>query len=235
MWLTDILGVASNPDLGSKSEGEMKNFIRLFSFIAVIALVLLSPLRSDTRQSSRPAAPYEHADAYEVYSAVLSMGGPWEDSKSLVILQDLPPKDWPIGSPPDALHGNAAFRKQFDSIFRSFEQMNRQALSLENHFSLQKPYQIVGSAELEAAFHRTEPGLVHDGWEGFRQSFPNSSGYLILSAVGFNAEKTMAVVFVDYRCGGLCASARYYILEKRDGRWVNCIPKGLQSETRGNS
>jgi hypothetical protein len=106
---------------------------------------------------------------------------------------------------------------------------------LENRFAIQKSFQIVGSSELEVAFHSTVPHVRTDGWEGFRQNFPNSTSYLILSAVGFNPQRTIAVVFVDYRCGGLCGSARYYVLQKRAGDWVNYIPKGLKSEMRGNS
>jgi hypothetical protein len=103
------------------------------------------------------------------------------------------------------------------------------------HFAFPKPYQIVSASELDAAFHRPAPNAIRDGWEGFRQTFPDSGGYVILSAVGFNSEKTIALVYVDYRCGGLCGSSRYYILEKRDGRWVRSTPKGLKSEMTGNS
>jgi hypothetical protein len=212
----------------------MKDFSLPLSLIAVTILALLLSAWGVARQSIK-AAPYENPDAYGVYSAVLSMGGQWNDSKSLVILKELPPKEWPIGSPRDALHGDNEFLGAFESVFRAFDHTNKESLFLENRFAIHKPYQLVGSSELQAAFHSTVPSVRLDGWEGFRQNFPNSTGYLILSAVGFNPKKTIAVVFVDYRCGGLCGSARYYELQKRDGDWINYIPKGLQSETRGNS
>jgi hypothetical protein len=235
MRLTDIPAVASNPAIGSNSEVEMKNFLLPLSLVALIVLALLSSVWGAPRQSIETASPYENPDAYGVYSAVLSMGGQWDDSKSLVILKELPPKEWPIGSARDALHGDEEFRANFDSIFKSFDQTNKQSLFLENHFTFHKSYQLVRSAELHTAFHRTVPGVRGDGWEGFRQNFPNSAGYLIFSAVGFNPEKTIAVVFVDYRCGGLCGSARYFILQKRDKDWISYSPKGLQSEVRGSS
>jgi hypothetical protein len=213
----------------------MKNFFLALSLIAVIALASLSPVRGVARQSIKAASPYENPDAYGVYSAVLSMGGQWDDSKSLVILKELPPKEWPIGSPRGALQGDDEFRADFESIFEGFDKANKESLFLENRFAIQKAYRIVGSSELETAFHSTVPRIRSDGWEGFRQNFPNSTGYLILSAVGFNPKKTIAVVFVDYRCGGLCGSARYYVLQKRDGDWINYSPRGLKSEMRGNS
>ena len=213
----------------------MRSFSLLLLRLVLTALVAISPLRSDTGQWSKSPEPYEDPDAYEVYSAVLSTGGGWQDSKSLLILQNIPPKEWPIGSPQSALQGDAEFTRQFDGIFKSFEQANRQPLLLQYHFAIPKPYQIVSSAELDAAFRRRASNTADDGRDGFRQSFPDSTGYLILSAVGFNSEKTIAVVYVEYRCGGLCGSSRYNILEKRAGHWVRSTPKGLKSEMTGNS
>ena len=213
----------------------MKDLSLPLSFNAVIALASLLSVWGVARQPIKAASPYENLDAYGVYSAVLSMGGQWDDTKSLVILKKLPPKEWPIGSPRDALHGDDVFLGNFERIFKAFEQTNKESLFLENRFAIRKPYRLVGSSELEAAFRSTVPSVRGDGWEGFRQNFPNSTGYLIFSAVGFNPKKTIAIVFVDYRCGGLCGSARYYVLQKRNGDWVSYSPKGLQSETRGNS
>jgi hypothetical protein len=213
----------------------MRSFGLLLLRLVLTALVAVSSMRSDTGQSRNPPAPYEDPDAYEVYSTVLLMDGAWQDSKALLILQNIPPKEWPIGSPWGALQGDENFTEQFDGILKSFDQTNGEPLLLQYHFAISKPYQIVGSAELDAAFWRRAPNTVDDGWEGFRQSFPDSTGYLILSAVGFNSEKTVALVYVEYRCGGLCGSSRYCILKKRDGRWVQSTPRGLKSEMTGNS
>jgi hypothetical protein len=57
---------------------------------------------------------------------------------------------------------------------------------------------------------------------------------LILSGVGFNSDKTIALVYVEHRCGNMCSS-RYYILEKRNGQWSKCKPNGLTSEMTGNT
>ena len=77
----------------------MKDLSLPLSFNAVIALASLLSVWGVARQPIKAASPYENLDAYGVYSAVLSMGGQWDDSKSLVILKKLPPKEWPIGSP----------------------------------------------------------------------------------------------------------------------------------------
>ena len=40
-----------------------------------------------------------------------------------------------------------------------------------------------------------------------------------MSAVGFNKETTLAVVYTGSSCGGLCGSWSFHLLEKTDGKW----------------
>jgi hypothetical protein len=159
----------------------------------------------------------------------------WENSKTILIVGEIPLREWPIGSPNGSLQGDENFSKAFESIFKSFDDVNKMQMSLQSELSLQKPYKIVSRNELDAAFHNPSGNSVGDGWEGFRRTFPNSAGYLILSGVGFSADKTIALVYVEHRCGGLCGAARYYILQKRDGRWVRYSPDGLKSEMTGST
>jgi len=41
------------------------------------------------------------------------------------------------------------------------------------------------------------------------------------SAVGFNRDRTAAVMYATYWCGPRCARGTYYALDKRDGQWIN--------------
>lgn len=40
-----------------------------------------------------------------------------------------------------------------------------------------------------------------------------------VSAVGFNRDRTRALVYVGHHCGMLCGGGRYHVLVKTDGRW----------------
>lgn len=215
----------------------MKTFSCLLLLsVAMISVAVELQMRPDPNPPTSHPQIYSDGDAYEVYSAVLPMDSwYWQNSKTLLIVQEIPPSEWPIGSPRGALQGDAEFSKTFAGIFRSFEEANQQKMSLEYHFTIQKPYKMVSEAELDAAFRHHPSNAVGDGWEGFRDSFPDSTGYLILSGVGFNSDRTIALVYVEHRCGNMCGASRYYVLEKRDGQWVRCKPKGLKSETIGNS
>jgi hypothetical protein len=70
-----------------------------------------------------------------------------------------------------------------------------------------------------------------ENWRFDRRAIANSRGVgtttkqrepeVSFSAVGFNEDRTVAVVYAIYWCGPLCGRATYYILDKRNGRWAN--------------
>jgi hypothetical protein len=201
----------------------------------LLFLISVSSSSSQQRDSSLTLPVYEDADAYEVYSATLPMDSSYQDSKAVLILQSVPPSEWPIGSPREALHGDSAFNETFAPIFDSFDKANQESRSLEHRFSIPKPYKLLSKNEIDVAFRHRAPNALDDGWGGFREAFPESRGYIILSGVGFNADRTLALVYFEHRCGGLCAAERYYILEERKGHWGQYKPKGKVLEMRGMS
>jgi len=83
---------------------------------------------------------------------------------------------------------------------------------------LQVEYVVVPAAEIQASF-RDVPNDPMFGWTGFYRRYPDSGGYMQLSAVGFDASKTRAMVYVAHRCGSLCGGGMYHLLEKVDGAW----------------
>ena len=208
------------------------------SFLMAAALAMLLPAgeSSQGKTAFLQAKVHEDKEVYEVYAAALPMDQwYWENSKVVLILSEIPPREWPIGSPRGALMGDAKFTEAFEPIFQSFEAANKTATTLHADFRLAKPARLASREELDAAFRSRSTSGVGDGWEGFRLHFPDSAGYLILSGVGFNADRTIALVYVEHRCGGLCGAAHYYILQKRNGRWVQYLPEGLKSEMTGNA
>jgi len=213
-------------------------FLDCLSFLLAAIMVVLLPTGKPSQRKTAisQATRQEDKEVYEVYAAVLPMDSwYWENSKVILILGDIPPREWPIGSPREALNGDARFIESFEPIFASFEAANKTAMMLHSDLQLSKPTRLVTRAELDAAFETPSGTNVGDGWEGFRHHFPDSAGYLILSGVGFNADRTIALVYEEHRCGGLCGAARYYILQKRNGRWARYFPAGLKSEMTGNS
>jgi hypothetical protein len=169
--------------------------------------------------------PYEDAAAYEVYSAVLSIPqtqGP-RISKNFVIRQetlrnfgaywDTDPK---FGI---CLRPDPEWEKVIGPAIADYLRVNKTKWRLQEKIKVERPFQLVSSDIIL--------GLVKkESWEGFYKKYPDSGGFIDLSAVGFNEDKSVAVLSKGGWCGDLCGGGEYYVLQKRDGKWVPLDWKG---------
>jgi hypothetical protein len=83
---------------------------------------------------------------------------------------------------------------------------------LQRQFQIEKAYEMVSSDTIAVLFQG-------GGWDDFYKRYPDSGGYITMSAVGFDQEKTRAVVYTGSSCGGLCGGWSFHLLEKLDGNW----------------
>ena len=61
-----------------------------------------------------------------------------------------------------------------------------------------------------------------DGWDRFRSVYPQSSGLVMFSRIGFNAAVTQALVFAGKQMDKTKSQGGYSLFEKDDeGRWQN--------------
>ena len=103
----------------------------------------------------------------------------------------------------------------------NFIEVNKKQWLLQKAFQLDRPYEFVFDKEIDGFFSN---GV--GGWKSFYEKYPDSGGYMELSAVGFNADKTVAVVYTAHFCGGLCGGGGFEVLEKKDGKWQPLKWKG---------
>jgi hypothetical protein len=159
---------------------------------------------------SKPPAAYDDADAYEVYSAILPQEWPWRegDARTLVIRTETEPYAMCVKPDRDS-------EKIVGTAITDYMKKNARKWLLQRQFGLSKPYDMVSSDELDTIF-KTEGSA---GWPKFYERHPNSGGWIELSAVGFNASKTIAVVYAGHSCGRLCGGGTFQILQKVDGKW----------------
>ncbi len=94
----------------------------------------------------------------------------------------------------------------------AYKAQNKEPVQLEDAFKLPIGHVLVDEKELEQ-FRRGR------GWEEFYQKYPESGGFLSFSRVGFNPERSQALVYFEHWCGGLCGSGMYLLLEKGEGGW----------------
>jgi hypothetical protein len=97
----------------------------------------------------------------------------------------------------------------------SFRKANSQQALLHRSISSPIDYEVVTSAQLEPIFCK------HCGdWPEYYKRFPGAGGIVTWSRVGFNSDGTQALFYESYRCGGLCGSGRYMVMDKKNGSWM---------------
>lgn len=143
------------------------------------------------------------ADSYAVYSTLLAEWAtePVNSGKQWVI--DDQTRAMPLCLKPD---GESAERMA--SAMAAYTGANRESHQLEDHFTLSIPHVLEPRAE-SSVF----------SWEAFRGRHPAATGITSFSAVGFNAEHSIAVLSAGTGCGNTCGHWEFFVLQKVDQHW----------------
>lgn len=170
-------------------------------------------------QRDSPAAePYNVSDAYEIYSLLLPQEESYGFSKGTLIIQQ------ETVSQPVASCVTADAARRFKDAIADYSRLNEQRWLLQQQFNIENPYEIASSDRIESFFKNKGPS----GWKDFYKRYPDSGGYIIMSAVGFNKSKTQAFVYMGSSCGELCGRWLFHLFNKVDDKWkeapgVSCI------------
>ncbi len=224
-----------------------RDFMRYRLFFLLIGLLILTAgvtgwtslqLKSQSTTALAAAKPRPlqiDDDEYAVYSALINddLKDSDSDNKSSnksdrVLIIEQRPSLWG-GSIP------AEENQFFEELKKSAPELQPETINdllvksnavtlLERKFNIKIKYALVSNEELDALFKEDVGG----GWEAFHKKFPKSSGILTLSRVGFNADKTQALVYKGWSCGGLCGGGGYTLLKKKKGVWV--VDRGVGPE-----
>jgi hypothetical protein len=128
---------------------------------------------------------YSAADAAEVYGALFALRS---KKPTLVLSTTVKPKICSV-SEKDA---TGIKDPQFREAMNAFRDVNEQVWDLSSVLSDRKT---ITEAELDETF---KPGVM-EGWKRFRLKYPDSLGYVALSALGFNSA---------HRCRGVLRKPR---------------------------
>lgn len=170
-------------------------------FGEILLLLLFSSFPTQTTSSA-----YDDADAYEVYATILPSEWPLRvaHAKQLVIRRET--RSYQMCLKPDT-----EIQARFGPPMADYIRQNEKKWFLQPRFSLASPYQF-----FEGSFDAV---LKQGGWDEYYRQYPESGGLIELSAVGFNVDKTVAVVYMGHSCGMLCGGGTFHVLEKVDGKW----------------
>jgi len=164
------------------------------------------------------AKPYDVDEAYKVYSAILPSIG----KSPLVISTETRTREICL-RPLDA-QSERVLRPAIDNYL----ELNALPWQLQKHFEINRHYELLAEEELKATFRNGMNGSRSmGGWKTFYERHPDSEGWIELSAVGFNADKTIAVVFMGYYCGEGCRGGEFRALGKNGGNWQLLTGRGL--------
>ena len=97
----------------------------------------------------------------------------------------------------------SAVANKFKDAIAGFNRFHSKKWLLQRQLQIEKPYKIVSSGVIAAL-----PDYP-----------PSSAAYVEMSPVGFNHEKTQAIVYIGSSCGGLCGSWRFHLLGKLHDNW----------------
>ena len=101
-----------------------------------------------------------------------------------------------------------------------FKERNKEAMRLKRSFRLAIAYRIVNYQKIEKLF---APMMLDEEWKTFDQWYPKSNGYITLSRVGFNRNRTEALVNTSWMRGERTGEGHYFLLSKKDGEW--CVER----------
>lgn len=98
----------------------------------------------------------------------------------------------------------------------SFLARNQESYQLEPNLDLALEYQLITQEEVE----ESKPEYESGGWEEFNKKYPDSSGFITFSKVGFNSDLSQALVFFELSLYGQLLEGGYYFMVWQDGEWV---------------
>lgn len=176
------------------------------------AFVATLPTLSVTPQDPGTIA-VEDPEAYAVYASLLP--NEWTvrtaHAKTLVFQEE-------TGTNWRCMSSGKPLEEDWRPVVDSLRSENARPRRLRVGFPLGTPYLVVPSADIKASFSDL-PNDPNFGWGGFYKRYPDSGGFMVVSAVGFDVSKKRAMVYMAHSCGSLCGGGTHHLLEKVDGAW----------------
>jgi hypothetical protein len=191
----------------------MFNTILVAAGFVVLCLPRVSAQTPDVK-------PIDDPESYAVYSALLPDAQMRGMRRTMIVIQAEATTDrrncWPSGPPMET---------DWKSELESLRVENAHARTILSGFTLSVPYIVLSKTDIGAVF----AGNLFDGWKHFYDRYPDSPGILQLSAVGFDADRTKAIVYIAHSYGGWGGENSYHLLRKLGGSWQDTRVPGVDT------
>jgi hypothetical protein len=152
-------------------------------------------------------------EEYAVYAALLVGAQPTRRLPSAPLIIQSVTQSW---DPPHCIP--EPIKKEWQDVVADYRRRNATVWTIQDRLRLDTTYEFVSKEALLATFGD------QGNWPEFDRLHPGSGGYTFFSAIGFNADRTRAMLHSGHMCGGLCGGGGFNFLEKVDGRWTRTRP-----------
>ena len=113
------------------------------------------------------------------------------------------------------------------AAFSDLKAKNKAQYALENKFSIKLPCILINREAEKKLFHSmpTTPAdknfveKVRISWDKFYEEYPGAPGILTISRVGFNSDRSQAMVYMAHNASLMSASGELFFLANKNGSW----------------
>ena len=208
------VGQGSGPIGMTNSAYRLRRNIGTLFFSLLVVLGQGYPCAGQEDSTAHPKTivkPYVDADAYAIYAILLAI-----DKHTFFVIQS-ETESRPTATPENVgIKGDRDFYKVWGPVLKDYAKKYRSPRLLTRKIPIEVPCELVPQQQISALF-RSE--TKWNAWGPFYELYPSSGGYFWFSAVGFDPQKTHAIVSMNHRCGMLCGGGGPNFFEKKNGKW----------------
>ena len=153
--------------------------------------------------------PEIEAEEYAVYSAMIQQNPVGFDLGSSVLI-----RQQPVSGLDDLERTLENVRPLPARLVDSYRSRNAEVYTLDPNLDVEMDYALMPEEEFKKVF--LPKG---SDWVRFHETYPEASGVVSFSRVGFGANEDEALVLMGYVCGDLCGAGGLYLLVKEEGGW----------------
>jgi hypothetical protein len=184
--------------------------IGVFAFSLSLISGAFSAYASPQGPTAQPAATiqtYKDAEAYSIYGILLEGKGTY-----FVIRAET--ESWSAATPEKmGIKGDRTFYKIWGPVLNDYARQFREPKIITQNIPVKGSYELVTKQALAAVLKPS------GNWTAFYDVYPQSNGYYWFSAVGFDPQRTHAIVSMNHSCGPLCGRGEPHFFEKKNGKW----------------
>jgi len=208
-----------------------RNHRLVFSFLAlglVVGTSAFSAIRElsviNARQESSAGvnepATVQDPDEYAVWNVLLTQKYSVGTVKELVIRDRTARQNLDVARLPN-------FEGAASDAASNLKAKNQVQYNIANKLSTNLPHTFLSQEAENKLFHYPSDNRIdaeafkkiQDGWSQFRQDHPGARGLITLSRVGFNSDKSVAVVYIGIQASMMKSNGTCFLLTKKNGSW----------------